>query len=133
MIRLNQNLGKSDQPGVTEDDFVDPKECLERWAEDREFKALLVSLRLLHALQQQGFRDVRLRREPYEATPNMWRFGLALGSVRAVAKDVERAVRAACAAIGLAIEKDFICATVQGHRAVGGFVLPEREQNTERA
>jgi hypothetical protein len=106
----------------------DPKAFLFRWLKEDSSGRFRLKFQLWEALQQEGFSEIELRAEDYESCEDLWRFSFKIGVNQPVSSAIERRVRAACASIGFAVEKDFVAAVVEGGQAKGRVTLRKRVQ-----
>lgn len=111
---------------VAGDPGEDVKTWLEEWAQDgdgsfRDHERLVA---VWCALEQEGFNDIRLRREPYELPHNLWRFSARRGTHHRTFIDIESAIRRACKRLASVLHKEAVAAMVCGPRARGVFILP---------
>lgn len=110
---------------IADDPSQDVKALLDRWSqEDRSFQEHETFIAVWCALVQQGFSDIRLRREPHDLPHNLWRFSMRRGKRHAIFMAVESAVRRAFGSLCHALAKDCVAAMICGPRARGVFILP---------
>lgn len=108
---------------VQDDPTQHLKALLARWSENRSLQDYDAFVAVWCALEQQGFCDIRLRREPYELPHNLWRFSAKRGVNHSTFLAVERALRRACESLGHRACKDSVAAMICGPRARGVFML----------
>lgn len=120
---MKPNVFTSGNAIVYIEDQEHPLDSIARWESHPRYKAFTLKLELWYALQAQGFRDIRVRQENYEAVHSLWRFAVGVGDIPPTTKAVMQRIREACSSIGRPVGREFIAAVVTRGRARGGFVL----------